>query len=581
MSRAAPSTGVHPGASGETSGNASGDASGVANAAARSAPARVRAPRWQPWLALALLLAVLTLAAVLVTSQWPRRAGTSGGAGAVDTAEALALTLDRTLARGGRPLPPGLAVRPLSAPEGDGEAAAIGATMCEAIGTRLARLPQLRVTPCSSTRAAVAARLDDAALARLVVAQWVLRGEIASRPAGRVALRLALHEPAARAAPVWQMDEEVEVGQLQALPQRLAQAASVALGRPAPGPDAPAIAAALYVRYLRAVQLARVPDAASRQQALAIVDEVLAAEPGYGPALYVRLALRILGAGAPAGPPSERRAHEEAITAELESLGARLLRADPANVRAHVLLLSHAFKQRRWVDMFAHADAMLPHAPQVPFVLRIAARVHLYAGYVRRAGELALQAVQLDALDADSMEALALVHGVLGDDARMAEFAALARQLGHRGTGLQEMVLARRRGDAVAAARAAHDWAAYTGHPAGWVEPFARALADARARPAARAAFDGMGDAARFGMADYFVERGLVGDHAGSLRALQQQAREAPARWVEQLWWPELAPVRGDAAFTAIVEALNLPPLWAQRGAPDLCSRQQDRWTCR
>jgi TolB-like protein len=543
------------------------------------------ASRWRPRLVGVVLLAVLGLAAGVVWLLAPpgERAAVAAGP------DALALTLDQVLARSGAAQPPGLALRPFTAPEGDAEAAALGVSVCEAIGLRLARLPRLRVTPCTSTRVAVAAQLDDAALARLVVARWLLRGEIASRPAGRVHLRLALRSVSAtgrvgsaEAGPVWTMDEELDIGELQALPRRLAQATSAALGQPLAGPETPSIAPPLYARYLRAVQLARVPDAVSRRQALGIIDEVLAAVPDHGPALYTRLALRIMGVASTARSADERRAEEAAIAQEIETLGSRLLREDPGNARAQVLLLNHAFKQRRWPEVFAHANAMVQHAHRQPFVLRIAARVHLYAGYVRRAGELALEAVRLDALDADSMEALALVHGVLGNDARMAEFAALARQLGHRGTGLQEMVLARRRGDAAALERAARDWAAYTGHPADWVGPFVRAAADARELPAARAAFASMSDAARYGMVGYFIERGLLGDAEGCLHALRQRAHEPPSRWVEQLWWPEFAAVRRDPAFAAdVLTGLNLPELWALRGAPDLCRREGTGWVCR
>lgn len=538
--------------------------------------------RWPARLVLAALstLIVIAITVVALRSGRPAAGELVPGTGA----EALALMIDRATQRTSANTVglEGLAVRPLAHGEGDAEAAALAGGVCDAVVHRLARLPQLRVTPCSSTRVAAAAPLDDAELARLVAARWVVRGELASRPAGRVQVRLVLRDMQQQGRNAWQMDEELDFGGLQQLPQRLAQAASSAFGQPNAGAETPLIAPELYARHLRAVQLARVPDGAKREDALRLTDEVLAAEPGYGPALYMRLALRITGVGAPREPAEARRAHDDALTAELGTLGARLLREDPGNGRAHILLLNHAFKQRRWIDVFAQADAMLEHARRQPFVLRIAARVHLYAGYVRRARELALEAVRLDALDADSMEALALVHGVLGDDVRAREFATLARQLGHRGTGLVDMVLARRSGDAAALEAAARGWAAFTGHPDAWVPDFVRAVTQPGEGAAARAAFDAVGEAARHGMVDYFVERALVGDVDGSARALREHALAPPARWVEQLWWPELAPVRRDPRFAQVLQALALPALWQGRGVPDLCTPDGDgQWRCR
>lgn len=539
---------------------------------------RLRPSRWVTLVALALLGAV----ALAVVMSW--RAPAS--APADRRAEQLGETLDRALQRSGARAVPKLAIRPLATRAGDPALAVLADALCEGMANRLARMAALRVTACGSTRLALAAELDDRRLAHLLAADYLLKGDIEAGSGERYRLRVALHD-ARDGRQRWQIDDELDARGLQELPARIAQRTGETLGAAVSGADDATIAPAQYRRFIAAQQLARRPSVADRREALARVDELLRELPDYAPALYLRLGLMSMlsgyrDAGTGGKTPQQLLAEQDALLARIRELGERLVRIDPGDRRGNVLLLNHAFQQRRWSEAFERIDTLLRHVEHHPGVLRIAARLHLQAGYLQRARQLALDAARLDALDAEAHETLATLAGALGDDVRMVEFATIAGELGHRLVGLQHAIAAYRRHDWSAFETAFGDWVAATQRETDWVAGFTRALADPARRDEAARRLDGHDEGLRSMMSGYFLEYALLGDTARSLAAVQHHARLPPATWGEHLWWPELAAVRRDPGFAQVVDDLGLPALWEQRGAPDLCHRQVDgRWRCR
>jgi hypothetical protein len=379
------------------------------------------------------------------------------------------------------------------------------------------------------------------------------------------------------------------LGALQALPARVVSAAAQAIGEPAPDRDDPTLDPDLYASMLRATRMARRPSPAERREALAIVERVLAAAPDHVPAQYMRLALlsqlgQLPGVPAHAGA-AEIRAAQERLRAEVRALGQSLVEADPGDWRGNILLINDALMHRRWGEALDRADTVLQHAHNHPGLLRIAARVNLHAGYVRRAQALALDAARIDALDAEAFGVLVLTHGMGGDDTGMRELLAIAQQLGHRQLELPRLIDARRRGDRTAVERTATGWTATgrTDAPApDWAAPWIAALVKPTHRDAAVLALHGASDADRLRRAGFLVEYALIDERDSALRALEELTQRPVGPWIQHLWWPEFATLRSDLRFVQALNDLRLIELWNVRGAPDVCERGADGgWTCR
>ncbi|MBI5716435.1 MAG: hypothetical protein HZC37_01965 [Burkholderiales bacterium] len=576
-----------------------------------------RRRRW----ALIALVALLAVAAGLYAAlQGLRRAAPASGA----APEALAQTLDRRLQRGSQ-VPAGIAIRPLQSaaaaapapasssastsaaasasasavasaptpasrsaprPAADVDAAELAESLCDALAARLVRGSGLRVVPCRSTRAAVAAALDDAGLARLLGVRYVLSGSVQALDAATVHVRLTLREVApARVA--WQFDEPLPTAQLQGLPARAAQAASRAIGLSDGAPEEAAIAEHAYLDYLRASQLARRPTVPDKQEAYRLNERVLAAAPDYEPALYLRLGLASMLSASRTGPATQGslaqvEAAQQRLRDDIRALGQRMVARDPASWRGHILLLNDAFMHARWLEATEHADALSRHTARHPGVLRIAARLYFSAGYLRQAQALALDAARLNALDAEAYEVLALTHAALGEPEAFAETLALAVQMGHRRIGVPQALLALRRGDSAAFTAAAREFAESTAAPGGWAEPWVRGVLEPAARGAAAEALLGIDENERRMRAELLLEWVLLGDTERAAAALQAIAARPLARWAEDLWWPELAAVRQHPGFARAADRMGLAALWSARGAPDLCTAAGgNRWQCR
>ena len=217
---------------------------------------------------------------------------------------------------------------------------------------------------------------------------------------------------------------------------------------------------------------------------------------------------------------------------------------------------------------------MLRVAGRDPGLLRLAARLHLHAGYVHRAAELARDAARLNALDAEAIEIMALAAGIERRDAEMRELIAVAVQIGHQGMGRAEVFDAFRRQDWATLERVHTAWVSWGDKwPADWVPAFVRGLADPAQREAASLLLDGHAEATRQHFVSYFIEYALLGDSARSLKSVQHHARLPPATWMQHLWWPELAAVRQQPGFVQAMHDLGMTGLWAARGAPDSCQR--------
>lgn len=532
-------------------------------------------------------LALMLVVAVLVVVVWrPFQAGKAAAATLTEPVDALALVLDEALQRGPSSLF-GLALRPLSNANTPADTALLADGVCATLADRLARLPSLRVVPCSSTAIALAAELSDRRLARLLAVRYVLTGNLEQVRENRVRVRLAMHE-AENSREAWRIDEEIDNGDLQSLPARVARATSKALGQEEQIPATPQIDPELYAKYLRASQLARRGSLEERRLALQMVEQILIAAPDHVSSLYLQQNMRGSLLGNMGGPEAResaaamhaaREAHRESGLA----LARRMVAGDPLDVRAQTLLMNNEVQTRQWVPAFERLDGMLQRNARDPGMLRLAARVNLHAGYVTRARELALGAAQLNALDVQALEILALTSGIQGRNPQLREYLAVARQIGPDAMRIAESLEAHGRADWPELERIHTAWVGWGGKwPADWVPQFVRGLADPAHQDAAVRMLDGHDDGTRQHFASYYVEYAMLGDYPRALKSIQHHAKLPPAPWTQALWWPLFTPVRVMPGFAPAMQDLGLTQLWAARGAPDFCSQDAaGAWHCR
>jgi TolB-like protein len=503
----------------------------------------------------------------------------------VARAQQLASKIDRALERQPGTALPGVAVLPLAAPPDDKDLAYLGSALCDALVERLMRQGTLRLPSCASARVASETGLRGAQLAHLLDVDYAVEGALERLDARRFRARVTVVPLRGRGSTV-RLDGEYDEERLQQLLDETSRRVLEGTGSQVPAASGVAVDAVAYAKYLRAMQLAARKNPDEMREALRLVEEALRIAPEYGDALYARLGLRSqLSQYAPpdgkAGTPEAMQAQQDALLREIAELGKRLVKIDPGHLRGNILLLNHAFQNRRWNDAFVHADALLAHVGRNPGVLRINARLYLAAGYLRRARELALDAARLDALNPETYEVLALVHGQMGDDRMMSDYAGIAEELGMRRGGLFGAMSALRRRDWPSFEKSLARWVNHFERGADWVPAYVAALADPARREEAARLLEAREAGIRSLATGYFLEFAMLGDTQRSLRAIQHHAQQAPAAWLEHLWWPELAPARRDAGFQRALADLALPALWRERGAPDLCRRAaEDRYDC-
>lgn len=541
------------------------------------------------WLPAAVLLALLVMAALLVAASRFWATPAPAPARQADAADVVGMALQRVFERSATSprSSHGVAVRPIAAAASAGSAE-LASGLCDSLTLPLVRIQTLRVVPCSATRLPLAASMDDTRLARLLAVSHVIGGSVEALPGERLRLRLSMSASGGPAHAGWQIDEEMPLADLQRLPQRIAAVTSRALGRaPAQAPDAGVLPAALYTLYLRAVQLGQRESADDWRRSLVLLDEVLAAAPGHIPASYVHWTVRqrLAGSRDPKAPsPSNEAmaAEREARRIEGLALAERALAQDPDDLRGHWLLVSTAVFERRWTDALDRLDGILARNALLPGFASVSARLYLHLGYLERARSLALAALQLNALDPQALEVLALVAGMRNETEVHREVLELARQVGHTGLGYSHVIEAWRRADWPEVERRMTVWVTWGGSfQADWVPAYVRGLAEATARAAAIAHLDGQDAATRRHFASYFIEYALLGAHDRALAAVRSHAALPPAVWMQWLWWPELAPVRRDPAFVQAMHHLGAAAVWEQRGAPELCRRESTGWACR
>lgn len=445
----------------------------------------LRLGRWVALGVLGLVAAAATLFVLLIADTPAPQAPVAK----VARGQALAASLDRSLERGAAPVV-AVAVLPFAAPADDPDLVYLGEAMCEAVLGRLGRHPTLQATSCNSARVAVQAGVDMRQLAHLLGVERVLTGAIARSAAGGFQVRAQLIDPKS-ARELWRVDESFDEARLQELPVRLVERISASFAAaditqlPAPSNGR------AYRLYLQAVALTRRGGADNLRAARKLLDESLALVPEDPAALLASVSLSSQLVSVGVGKGSD-------VDAEVKRSAAILQRVDPNGPQTLILTASAAAGERRWRTAYEAIEAATASAPNFGPALHTQAGLLMMMGYVQRAQAVALRVARLEPLIASAHEPLARAYALLGDDERMADSAALARELGFGArVGNCEALGALRRGDAVRAERSWRESLQVAGLPHDWVAAMVAAAVAPSRRAESIAALDAVPAATR------------------------------------------------------------------------------------
>ena len=508
------------------------------------------------WIAPAVLALILAAAAVVVLVIERQSAALPS------RAQELAIALDRTLERKTRSSS-GVAVLPFSAPTGDQGLIDLGDALCDAIVERLSRAPDVRATSCRSSRVGAEHGLAGGQLGHLLDVDRVLQGSVARTPAGRFVVHASLRD-VRRERELWRIDDELDEPRLQDLPLRLA--ARIA-GEPFVSPGTAAVDPEVYRLYLRALGLGRRGNPEDLRAAIPLFDQVLARAPDHVPA-HIARALTLTGLHSMVGEPDGQK-----LQHEREAAATRVLRLDPENGHARLILADVAVGKADWLRAFELADQASALRPSDALTQRYLASLLRLTGYLKEARSVAQRAALADPMSANGHRLIANIDILLGDDQRMQEHVNLARDLGMREAMVYKWIPALRRRDFATAQNELAAGMREIGHDGPWIGPFIQAAADPRWRDAAVRALDAEPAGSRAASDEFFYFYAAAGAPEPALRALLVQSKQMPSDWVSHVWSPEMANVRRLDGFASYLERMKLAPLWDQRGAPDLCTR--------
>jgi TolB-like protein/DNA-binding winged helix-turn-helix (wHTH) protein/Tfp pilus assembly protein PilF len=391
-------------------------------------------------------------------------------------------------------------------------------------------------------------------------------------------------------ADIFKLQDELATAIIAALQQHLGAAIAVPVARVPPTSDVEA-----YRLFLQAEGTAKGTPATVRL-ALPLIDQALARDPNFAPALADRAEFRtgmaLLGETAPETVDDAARDAKRALA------------LSPGLARAHSALAYVHFAHGDWTKSEMSYQAALATAGDD-------ARIHTWYAFILLAGVGRLQRAQTEASEAYRLApADPFVENVLADadlalglDAEAARLSELAVEIGRPRVGSQFLAyadLAARKGQyAEAAARALQALpaqpTALRGDGGEALKLFYGALADPTRAPAARRALQALmpqllSETIDPRISSYFVialtrldaldsayelANGLV---AGGKR-LHISARGDLD--LACLWFPEMRRFRQDPRFQDLVTRLKLIDYWKQFGPPDNCELQGDKLFCR
>lgn len=524
---------------------------------------------------------LLALAAAL--TWWTGRDQRAGPAAAASQAQLLAGRLDLALLRvstqpAAARAAPQFAVMPFEAPADDEELEGLAESLCDALLELMMRGGAPSASGCNSTRLAAQIGLSPGEVGRLLGVPALLSGNLARDGAAvRLEARMLAAEDGLER---WRHAASYSTAQLTDMPrdllQRIAASAPAGTMTMAAADAGASPSGEAYALFLRALHQQRRGDVEALQAARRLLDEALALAPDYPPAISASVSLN-------SNLASVGLAQGAAVDKQLRQAAAQLARVAPDSPQAAMVGAAAAAGAQRWNDALRLLDDGVARHPQHVPLLHTQAGILLMMGYLERGGQVALRVARLEPLNASSHERLARAWSLLGDNERMRQSTALARELGwgNRVAGFEAWYALRER-DLVGSERAWRAQLEAARLPVDWIAPVLHAHLDPAARPAAVTALQAVPEAARQAMNHMFLAYALAGEWDLTMAALDQTRSAVATMWMSSLWLPELAGLREHPGFVPYLQALGLPALWQENGAPDRCTQASEGlWRCR
>lgn len=492
-----------------------------------------------------------------------------------------------------------VAVMPFANLTGDPTRDYPGDGLAEELINSLAQVPGLKIPARTSTFAYKGRNADIRQIARDLGVATVLEGSVRSTgPRLRVEVRLLnastgfqiwSQEYDRQSPDLFKLQDDLAAQTVQALQDQMKVSLPMSVARAPRTQNAQA-----YDLYMQARGV-HLSGPASRQRAIALLDQALKRDPGFADALAQRAGFIALPAVFGLGNP-------EALN-EAERDARRALALSPNSPDGHVTLMMIEAVQWRWLDAErSHQAAMVLGAGDPYFRNFHIEWVLRPAGRLQQAESEMMVAYHLAPADGYTLHELVLTESLLGHDAEAVRLVELARGLLGETTPAagEDALLYMRRALGMEHCAEAAQWArrafsagllAAGGERA--LKAFCAALTDPTKRPVARKALLDLAPHLLGSRDDldrdktFFVNAlTMLGDLDGAYKLMGQLLDQRIARtgsggddWIE-VWRPEMRPFRLDPRFEAFVARVKLPIYWMLYGAPDACDIKDRKLSC-
>jgi DNA-binding winged helix-turn-helix (wHTH) protein/TolB-like protein/tetratricopeptide (TPR) repeat protein len=318
-----------------------------------------------------------------------------------------------------------------------------------------------------------------------------------------------------------------------------------------------------YDRYLLGQYLLeRRGSAGNLENAIALFEESIQLDPGYGPAYLALAEIYVLLPDYRGADLAE--SHDRAIRIVSDGIA-----ADPAIEQAAAAVFGFVYhKQKRWTE----AEQAFITATSASVVESNAFNWYsLMLGSVGRiddALQQALAALEIDPSSAVINGRIAIVYTWTGDNEKAGHYFERVRQLGgSTATNLFANSLHYLRlGENAQARKMAGMGVAIGGRSGDWVDPVFDAFADPSRTQAALSALDQAAANKEVGLQVEVIVRVILGDTEGALRIARYLVRPGQAFETELLFLPEFIALRERPEFLELMATLGVTDYWEQAG---------------
>ena len=318
-----------------------------------------------------------------------------------------------------------------------------------------------------------------------------------------------------------------------------------------------------YDRYiLGQYLLERRGSAGNLEKAIALFEESIELDPGYGPAYLALAEIYVLLPDYRGADLTE--SHDKAIQIVSEGII-----ADPAIEEAAAAVFGFVYhKQKRW----AEAEQAFIIATSASVVESNAFNWYsLMLGSVGRIDEAlqqALAALEIDPSSAVINGRVAIVYTWTGDDEKAGHYFERVRQLGgSTATNLFANSLHfLRLGEIAKARNMAGMGVAIGGGSGDWVDPVFDAFTDPSRTDAALSALDQAAANNEVELQVGVIARVILGDIEGALRIARYLVLPGQAFETELLFLPEFMPLQERPEFLELMVTLGVTDYWEQAG---------------